>query len=174
MNKDSRPQTPQTPYFSAVLTPYRSLSPRGFLIVMSVLATVSFIAGFAFFLIGAWPVVGFFGLDLALIYWAFRKNYADARVYETVEVSSTDLVVHRVVKGRVPSIWRVSPYWVRIFLEAPDEIDGYETCGRLILSAHGEQLEIGSFLAPAEKRSFAEALRDAVSMAPAKARLAGA
>lgn len=61
--------------FRAVLTPHRSLSPRGFLILMSVLATVSFATGLLFASIGAWPVLGFFGLDVGIIYLAFRLNY---------------------------------------------------------------------------------------------------
>ncbi len=64
------------PYlFDAVLQPNTSLKPRGFLLLMIAIATVSGVAGIAFMLVGAWPVLGFFGLDLALIYFAFKANY---------------------------------------------------------------------------------------------------
>src|SRR3954452_10753057 len=61
--------------FCALLTPHRSLGSVGFVVLMTVVAVVSFVGGVAFYLIGAWPVGGFFGLDALLIYWAFRVNY---------------------------------------------------------------------------------------------------
>ena len=48
---------------------------------------VSFVAGFVFLLIGAWPVFGFFGLDVVLIYLAFKLNYRAARLYETIDLT---------------------------------------------------------------------------------------
>ena len=71
LNDDSGEPT----LFSAVLTPHRSLSATGFVIVMALVGGVSFAAGIAFLLMGAWPVFGFFGLDVLLIYLAFRANY---------------------------------------------------------------------------------------------------
>ena len=68
--------------FSAVLTPYRSLSPKGFFFLMVAVCGVSFAAGLAFLLAGAWPVIGFLGLDVLIIYWAFRLNYRAAKVHE--------------------------------------------------------------------------------------------
>ena len=42
---------------------------------MVAIGAVSFVAGVVFLLMGAWPVFGFFGLDVLLLYWAFRLNY---------------------------------------------------------------------------------------------------
>ena len=64
--------------FVARLTPHRSLSRAGFVLVMAVLGAISFAAGMVFLLIGAWPVFGFFGLDVLLVYCAFRANYRAA------------------------------------------------------------------------------------------------
>ena len=82
--------------FRAVLVPHRSLSPTGFLILMSLLGGVSFVAGMAFLLAGAWPVFGFFGLDVLVVYIAFKLNYRAGRRYETVEVDPAALTVTRV------------------------------------------------------------------------------
>ncbi len=65
--------------FSAVLTPHRSLGSIGFLVLMIVFGVISFIAGMAFLLMGAWPVFGFFGLDVLLLYWAFRHQLPPRR-----------------------------------------------------------------------------------------------
>src|SRR5262249_39934097 len=48
--------------FSAVITPHRSLSNVGFVLVMTLIGCISFTGGMFFYLIGAWPVVGFLGL----------------------------------------------------------------------------------------------------------------
>jgi len=68
--------------FSAIITPHRSLGPSGFLIFMLCLGGLSFISGVIFVSLGAWPVFGFFGLDVLLVYLAFRANYRSARAYE--------------------------------------------------------------------------------------------
>src|SRR5262245_66677069 len=82
--------------FRALLTPYRSLSPAGFMILMAVVGLVSFGTGLMFLMMGAWPVFGFFGLDVLLIYVAFRVNYRSGRRYETIDLSHDQLVLTRV------------------------------------------------------------------------------
>ena len=75
--------------FSAILTPHRSLGGAGFLVLMLAVIIVSFASGLFFFLIGAWPVMGFLGLDVLLIYWAFRISYRTADAFEEVTVTPT-------------------------------------------------------------------------------------
>src|SRR3979409_1890442 len=100
--------------FSAVLTPHRSLGPRGFLIFMLVLGGTSFVTGMVFFIAGAWPVLGFCGLDVLLVYWAFRANYRSARAYEEVTITPSELTVRKVSHhGRVRE-WTLNPLWVRL------------------------------------------------------------
>src|SRR5512143_1999634 len=97
--------------FSAVLRPHRSLGRIGFMILIVVFGLVSFIAGVAFLLIGAWPVFGFFGLDVLLLYWAFKLNYRYAAEYEQVTVTPTQLKVRKVsYRGRVRE-WVLNPLW---------------------------------------------------------------
>ena len=76
----------QRPQFAAVLTPHRSLTREGFIAVMALIAGVNLIGGAVFFIAGAWPVAGFMGLDVLLIWWAFRANFADGRRAERIEV----------------------------------------------------------------------------------------
>jgi len=144
--------------FSARLTPYRSLGPEGFVLLMAIICAISFVAGVVFWLAGAWPVFFFFGLDVALIYWAFKLNYASARLYETVDLSGDELIVRRVAPGKAPQQWSFHPYWVRVEIEYDDE-----TCGPLYLRSHGKRLQIGAFLAANERKEFAEALKGALT-----------
>ena len=122
MSADNRPpESPEPLIFSAILTPHRSLSPTGFLIFMLVLGTLSFASGVSFLLMGAWPVFGFFGLDVLLVYWAFRINYRAARAYEEVTVTASELRLRKVSHhGRV-SQWTLNPLWVRLDQDKHDE-----------------------------------------------------
>ena len=82
--------------FSAVITPHRSLSARGFFLVMGAYGLLSFVAGLTCMLAGAWPVIGFLGLDVLLLYWAFKVNYRHAAAYEEVKVTPIALTVRKV------------------------------------------------------------------------------
>jgi uncharacterized membrane protein len=147
--------------FSAVLTPHRSLGRTGFIVLMCLIGGISFIAGLVFFIAGAWPVMGFFGLDVLLIYIAFKVSYRTAAAYEQVTMTASTLTVRKVShRGRVAE-WTLNPVWVRLQREANDEF-GIE---RLFLVSHGRRLPVATFLGPAEKASFADALSAALGEA---------
>ncbi len=147
--------------FSAVITPHRSLNNVGFLVLMIIFGTVSFFAGLFFLAEGAWPVVGFFGLDVLLLYWAFRLNYRAADAYEEVMVTSSKLTVRKVShRGRARE-WELNPLWVRLEQVVQEEF-GIE---RLLLVSRGRRLAVANFLAPNEKASFAKALGAALAEA---------
>lgn len=143
------------PIFDAVLHPHRSLTRRGFVVLMALVGLVSFVAGGAFYLAGAWPVLGFFGLDVALIWLAFRLNYRSARQAEHLRLTADALEVRRISPtGRVTR-WQFQPYWLRVELADDDR--------RLTLTSHGRSLAIGGFLAPAERASLCAALKAALA-----------
>src|SRR5690606_3503245 len=88
-------RNPDEPFFHALLTPHRSLGPKGFRILMAMMIAISLGCGLLFLSLGAWPVFGFLGLDLALIYWAFRANYRSGRAQEEIFVSRTCLDIRQ-------------------------------------------------------------------------------
>ena len=141
------------PAFRAVLTPHRSLSPSGFLILMIAISLVSFCVGLAFLLMGAWPVMGFFGLDVALIYWAFRQNYRSGNEFEAIEVTPDAVTLTRHAPDGQTSRLDFNAYWVRVAL---DERSDGGTALRLV--SHGKSLIFGAFLTDEERREFAEVL----------------
>jgi uncharacterized membrane protein len=147
--------------FSAILTPHRSLGRTGFLAVMLLIGGISFAAGLVFFLAGAWPVVGFLGLDVLLVYWAFRVSYRTAAAYEQVTMTPTTLKVRKVSHRGEVAEWMLNPVWVRLQREAHEEF-GIE---RLFLVSHGRRLPVAGFLGPQEKASFATALSAALGEA---------
>lgn len=145
-------------FLDAVLRPHRSLPPRGFNILMLVLGLVSFAYGALFVIIGAWPVFCFFGLDIALIWLAFRLNYRSARQHERVVLAEDTLTVERIGIYGERRRWRFQPYWLRVVFEERDA-----DWNRLAIASHGKSLVLGSFLGPEQRREFALRLKDALA-----------
>jgi uncharacterized membrane protein len=151
----------EVPIFAAVITPHRSLNSTGFLIVMLAIGGLSFASGVGFLMLGAWPVFGFLGLDVLLVYWAFRANFRAARAYEEVTVTPTELTVRKVSHRGAVREWTLNPVWVRLDRAVHEEF-GIE---RLFLVSHGRRLSVANFLSPDEKASFATALAAALGEA---------
>ena len=158
---DFDPDAAQPKLFSALLTPHRSLSRTGFLVLMAFLTAVSFAAGIAFLVMGAWPVFGFFGLDVLVIYWAFRINFRRAAAVEEISVTPSELRVRRIShRGHVVE-WVLNPLWVQLDQKTHAEF-GIE---KLYLVSRGRRVSVASFLGADEKASFAKALLAALQAA---------
>lgn len=152
MTENETPNPPPRQTF--VLRPHRSLGPRGFLILMGVYGGVSFLAGLYFLTLGAWPVFGFFGLDVLLVYVAFRINYSTARETEMIEVDAAELTV--TARNSQGSEVRRSfnPYWLQI-----DLVELAGGVSQLRLVSKGRGIVVGQFLSDPERRELAVALR---------------
>ncbi|MGE0006933.1 MAG: DUF2244 domain-containing protein [Parvibaculaceae bacterium] len=146
--------------FRATLRPYRSLGREGFVILMAVLIALNFVAGSAFYLLGAWPIAPFLGLDVALVWWAFRKNYRDALKEERIEVTAHELILRRFDRNRAREELRFTRDWVRVELEEDRERD---LIGGLFLRFRGERTEIGRFLGAHGRKEAATMLRGALA-----------
>ncbi len=151
------------PFFTAVLTPYRSLGPNGFLILMVCFGLICFVSGILFWRMGAWPVFGFFGLDIALLWFAFKMNYRSANAFEEVVVSRTEIAIRKVGPGRRYQEYRFNPFWVRLKVDRLED----EGVVRIQLTGRGETVELGGFLNPDDRTSFAGAMANALSVAKA-------
>jgi len=165
MNDDnSRPDSDKAAepaIFSALITPHRSLGSTGFLILMLAIGGLSFVSGIVFLLLGAWPVFGFLGLDVLLVYVAFHANFRAARAYEELKVTASELTVRKVSHRGSVREWTLNPVWVQLDRVVHEEF-GIE---RLFLVSRGRRLSIASFLGPDEKASFARALSNALGEA---------
>jgi uncharacterized membrane protein len=147
------------PVFSAVLRPYRSLSPRGFSLLMGAIGLCTFAIGLAFWLMGAWPVVGFCGLDVLLVQLAFRLNYRAARAAEEISLTRERLSVTSISPRGFATETGFNPYWARLEVDRHPEIG--VTALRIV--SHGVRLAIGAFLPPSERESFAAAFSAALA-----------
>ena len=147
--------------WQATLTPHRSLTRQGFLAVMLMVVAVNFVVGGLFVALGAWPVAGFAGLDILIIWWAFRANFADARQMERISITDHELILDKVRKDKAEEQQRFVRRWVRVELEEDRE---RELIGRLLLVSGGRRVPVGEFLAPEERKTLAVALKSALAI----------
>ena len=149
------------PIFSATLTPYRSLGRQGFALLMGGILLLWLAGSLYFWSLGAWPVIGFGGLDMLAVFFAFRMNYRAARAHEEIEVSRAAIVVRKVAANGRAQEFRFNPQWVRL------EVDRIEDEGvvRMALRSRESRLPVGSFLNPNDRESFAHAFGAALAEA---------
>ena len=155
------PTTADPTIFSTVLKPYRSLSPNGFALVM-----VGFTLGFIFWLKGAWPVVGFCGLDILALQFAFRMNYRAARAAEEIRLTRERLTIRKIAPNGRETETGFNPYWARLEVDRDREA----RVTRVRIASHGSRLDVARFLGPREREKFADQLSAALArirMAPA-------
>ncbi len=93
------------------------------------------------------------GIDVALLWWLFQRNYLDARRSESLTLTDHDLVVNRVAPGGEREEIRLDAYWLK--LEASEE--------RLVATSRGQRVVIGRFLAPGERERIGEELKAALA-----------
>ncbi|MFN4184703.1 MAG: DUF2244 domain-containing protein [Hyphomonas sp.] len=153
----------ETIYMDAVLTPNRSLSRKGFLIAMTAIAVTFFMTGLIFLSMGALPILGFMGLDVLAIWFAFHISYKRQREETRVTVTARTISLHhKDAKGREKHA-ELPAAFARIELEEPAGPTSW------LRIEHGKTAWIiGRFLTPTERSSLAKALRQALLAARAE------
>ncbi len=149
----------EEPLFEAVLSPHRSLGRLGFVLLMSVVTVITAVHMVIFARVGAWPVFAFFGLDLALLFGAFWLSYRSGRMREFIRMSRTDLEVKKVSPSGRAVDHRFNPFWTRFNIDRHDEIG----ITQMQISGQGHKTDVGSFLNPDDKESFASAFQRALA-----------
>ncbi len=157
----SDPSAYDAQIFAARLVPHRSLSPGNFRILLIVFCACCFFSSLPFVILGAWPVAGFMGLDIALFYFAFRASYRQARAYEDVRVTPLELSLAKVSAGGARREWRFFPAFVRLEKNECEEF-GVQ---RLDLVSRGRRVEVAGFLGPEAKADLARGLTRALNEA---------
>lgn len=148
-------------FFHASLTPHRSMGRTGHLIVIGIIGAVCFGGGLLFASMGAWPIVGFLGLDVALVWYAFRRSYGQARAFEEVSLSANEVVLTKVAENGARQVYRFNPFWVRLTVTRIED----EGVTALELTSHGKSVPLGAFLNPPDRASFASVFAQALAAA---------
>jgi uncharacterized membrane protein len=134
-----------------ILRPNPPLDPRALVAILGLVAAVNFVLAANFIQRGAWPILPFLGAGVALLAWAFHRSLAAARYEEHVTLTASSLKIARKPGTKQDIV--LNPYWVRVEMNQENQ---------LMLWSHGKSVRLGAFLAPAEKTSFAQALRSAL------------
>ncbi|WP_378945429.1 DUF2244 domain-containing protein [Mesorhizobium sp. ANAO-SY3R2] len=151
------------PFFKALLLPHRSLGRTGFMILMGALLFGWIVTGVIFLSHGAWPIFGFFGLDVIGLYVAFRLNYRAARAREEVSVSRTSLDILKTAPSGKSEQFHFNPFWAQFSVARHTEIG---ITGMAVIS-RDKNVPLGSFLNPDDRESFAIAFSRALATAKA-------
>src|SRR5262249_61671508 len=139
-------------HFATLLRPHRRLSPEGFKWLIRAAIAANLLIGVPMFILGAWPVLGFMGLDVWLLYWMFQRSYDDARCSETLTLTDRELIVDRIAPDGEREQHRLDAYWLRV-----------EEGERLVVSSRGNRVVIGRFLSPGERHDGGEQLKAALA-----------
>jgi uncharacterized membrane protein len=149
----------EQPVFAAELTPYRSLGRTGFRIVLVLTGGICLLYGGFFLITGAYPIGFFFGLDFLGLYIALKMSYRSGRAREEVTVSRSNLSIRKFSPaGRVVE-HRFNPFWARFNVRRHEEFG----ITSMSVTGEGRGTDIGSFLNPDDRESFAKAFRGALA-----------
>ncbi len=147
------------PEFCARLSPHRSLGKTGFRILM-VFVTFSCLSSGLFFLIaGAWPVMITLGLDALAIWIAFKINYRAGRQFEEISIWPHKILVRKTAPSGKSKEYIFNPFWVKFLVDRHEEYG----VNSMKLLEKGRELELGAFLNPGDRTSFASAFNAALA-----------
>ncbi|MFT0892626.1 DUF2244 domain-containing protein [Pseudochelatococcus sp. G4_1912] len=149
---------PDATLFAARITPHRSLGREAFRITMTLICLASVISSLPFVMMGAWPVVGFFGIDLLALYIAFRINFRRANSFEEIWLSRVELLMRKVSHHGVRREWHFNPLWTRLERQIHADF-GVE---KLTFISRGQRVTVGDALSPPERESLGQALHTAL------------
>lgn len=145
--------------WSVTLTPHRSLGSRGYMMLFGFVVAVNLVIAVFFWILKAWPVFGFLGLDVALVWFALRANEKSAHQSERIVLEGDDLRLIKQGPKKGPQEKSFNRRWTKVLLEYDE---AREMVGKLFLISRGERTEIASFLGAEERQSLAEALKAAI------------
>ena len=114
--------------------------------------------------LGAWPVFGFFGLDVLLVYVAFRANYRAARAREEVSLSRTSLDIRKIAPSGKAEAHRFNPFWAKFAVSRHEEAG----ITQMAVEGQGKIVQIGGFLNPDDRETFATAFGAALATAKSR------
>jgi uncharacterized membrane protein len=146
--------------WSVTLTPHRSMTREGFVALMVLFVAINFAGGLLFMVAGAWPVTGFMGIDVLLLWYAIHRNFVSGRKAERIHIAGDVVTLERFSSIGSAEKLEFNRRWLKVELEFDE---AREIVGRLLLSYRGVLTEVGGFLGAEERQSLSKALRRALA-----------
>ena len=145
-------------FLNLTIYPHRSLSRNGFIILMFIFGSICLIGGTIFWFLGAWPVFGFIGLDVWLLYYAFKINYRSGEIFETLKIEKEKFLITRNFPSGKQQSWNLEPYWASVELNSQKRNEE-----NLILKSKDKIVLVGSFLNYNDKRKLFDRIQEAIN-----------
>ncbi len=145
-------------YMDAEIKPNRSLSQRGFIILICVITAANVASAIVFLMMKASLVPIFLSVDVLAVIVAFLASFRAARVIERVQVSAAEIKVTYEAGDRVRVVWESPTAFTRVTTERDED----DRCTALRLALSGKQTAVAVALSPRERGEFAKALEEAI------------
>jgi len=143
-------------YLDIKIYPSQSLSKTGFRVLMLLFILPAFLIGMYFSFRGAWPVAGFLGLELVLIYLAFKISFISSRASEHITLDEKIFKICYHERNKVVKTINLEPTWLKV------QLNNNLIPGRLALTSHGKQNIIGKYLSTEERTIVAEKIKSSL------------
>lgn len=144
-------------YMDAEIRPNRSLSERGFIVLIAVVTLANCVSAAVFVAMGATFVPIFLGVDLLAVFVAFMVSFRAGRRVERVQVTSRDVRVVQETPKSSEVVWESPTAFTRVQVEKEEG----RTVG-LKLALSGREVAVAAALSPRERAEFAQALERAI------------
>jgi len=144
-----------TAYFDLRLTPNRSFDRAHVWRVVGGVAVIFAVMGARLWVLGAWPVVPFMIIDVALLWWAFKASYRSGLAFETLRLDDAALQVCTVSPRGAERRVAFEPYWTQVQLERVSDLEN-----RLWLACRGHRVRVAECLSPAEREQVRDVIAD--------------
>jgi uncharacterized membrane protein len=122
------------------------------MVLFAAIVVLTLLVAVRFLLLGAWLVLPFALLEIAVLGVSLYLFERASRYSETIQIAPDSILI--ITRSGVTTLreYRFQPYWVHIALQL-DPRDWYPS--KLLLRSHGESLEIGACLTNADRKTLA-------------------
>ena len=143
--------------FCLLIRPDCSLSPGGVKAIVLIFSLVAFLIGGFMLILGAWPVLPFLGLEVAVLVVVFLMLQRRSTFYDLVEVRGDHVGIRQKSQYGETS-GTLNRYWTQIKLSG----GRYWYPSRLLVGSHGKFVEIGAVLTEEDRIRTAKELQRAL------------
>ena len=98
----------------------------------------------------------FFGLDVLMLYYAFKINYKSGEIFENVKLLDKSFEITRVFPSGKKQTWDLEPYWAKV------EITGLRNNKNLVIKSKEKMVLVGSFLNINDKKRLLKKIEEAL------------
>jgi len=136
-----------------IARPNRSLTPTSRRALIGLIITASTLISGGFLLAGAWMVLPFAGLEIAILFLALRAVERSDKAFESIRLEGEQLIITCQLSDR-ESHQSFHAGWARISLEGDDACDPL-----LCIRSHGHSAWVGRLMTLAQRRQLALELK---------------